>query len=448
MHNYLGKIVGLFFLVCGLATPTSAALKDASEFVLDNGMQVIVIPNHKAPIIHHAVLYKVGSIDEPEGKGGLAHLTEHLMFRGTHKFKDGKFNQLIENNGGLSNAGTSHDFTYYYQFLNIKSLELAMYLESDRMTGLDFSDDAFNFERKIVYQERQQRMNSDTASGFWEKFNRFYFGNNPYGRPVAGTQKEIASLSKEDVMDFYHKYYTPNNAILILSGDIDVDVAKELAQKYYGGIKAQELESAKQVTVKNLSAMQQKPISISGAQADVSVNRMVGQYILPHFSGADKEIYALMLYSQWLGEGVNSLLYQELVEKQKLAVSVGTEFSYLSRGNSLFYFYSYFKNTSDAEKIKQAFTKMLKTSEAKITEKKLQELKEKILAGQIYHNDNPADASNIVLNWLSAGYSLQDMKNFEENINNLTLNDIKQVIKKLQEIYPSWGIISPLGGAA
>ena len=423
-----------------------AVFEKAETFYLDNGMQVVVVPNHKAPIVYHAVLYKVGSIDEATGKGGLAHLTEHLMFRGTHHFPDGKFNKLIENNGGRSNAGTSHDYTYYHQFLNIKSLELAMYLEADRMKGLALSDEVFSQERKIVYQERQQRLNASVDSDFWEKFNKFYYGDNPYGNPISGTENEINSLSISDVNNFYDKFYAPNNAILILSGDIDVNTAKNLAQKYYGSIKPSKISNKEFLALLNLDKLQKQDTVISTKQEDVSVNRAIARYAFPRFSGDDKKLYSLILYSQWLGDGVNSLLYKELVEKQKISVSTNVDFSFLSRGNPLLTFSTYLKKESDFSKLQKSFYSVLKSSQKQLNAKIVSEMKEKILSGLIYQNDNPAHAANIIIEWLSAGYTLDDIKNFEKNINDVTTKDIQDVINDITKIYPVWGVVSPLGG--
>ena len=238
-----------------------AAFSHAEEFSLSNGMQVIVIPNRKAPIVQQVVLYKAGSIDEPKGKGGIAHLPEHLMFRGTYKFKDGKFDELIEFNGGKSNAATSQNYTYYYQLLNIKALELAMFLESDRMHGLKISDDLFKSERDVVFQERKQRMNSDTTSDFWEQYNKLFWGNCPYGESISGTENEIKNITITDIKDFYKKFYTPNNAILILSGDIDKVTAQTLAEKYFGSLKSQVLKKQTNPEVCEISKQKEKVIT-------------------------------------------------------------------------------------------------------------------------------------------------------------------------------------------
>ena len=229
------KLINILFLLTMLAFGNSAQAKlfNGEEFYLDNGLRVIVIPNHRAPIVKHMVWYKAGSIDEPLGKGGEAHLLEHLMFRGTRKIKGNRFNEIMEANGAESNAFTSTDMTAYHQGLDISRLELAMFLEADRMQNLEISDKDFALERDIVFQERKQRIDNNPAAYFGEALRRSLWLDHPYARPVTGMPEEILALTKEDVEAFYNKFYAPNNAVLVLSGDIDVKTAKLLAEKYY-----------------------------------------------------------------------------------------------------------------------------------------------------------------------------------------------------------------------
>ena len=201
----------------------------------------MVIPNHKAPIVKHMVWYKAGSADEPHGRGGTAHLLEHLMFRGTKKVKDGKFNDIVNRNGGESNAFTSLDYTAYHQFWDISRLELAMFLEADRMQNLRITPEAFAKERDIVYQERRQVVDNNPLSYFGESLRKLLWQNHPYGLSVGGTPEDIMAITQADVEDYYQRFYAPNNAILVLAGDIDVPTAKVLAEKYYGGVKARNI---------------------------------------------------------------------------------------------------------------------------------------------------------------------------------------------------------------
>lgn len=429
---------------CVLSTNVFAALNHAEEFYLDNGLQVVVIPNHKAPIVKQIIMYKVGRIDEPLGKGGIAHFLEHLMFRGTHKFADGQFEKLIEENGGVSNAATSHDYTYYYQFLSVDRLELAMYLEADRMTGLKISDKAFTKEKEVVFQERQQRLNASPSSKFWEKYNRYLWNGSLYGEPVSGTSKEIRNITKQDVMDFYRQYYVPNNAVLILSGDIDVETAKELAQKYYGKIASRTIEKKNEAVSLAGGEFMQSESEIISRQQDVKVLRMAGSYLLSHYQGNDASLYSLILLSDYLSGSVNSPVYQKMIEKNHWAISAETDFDYLNRGNSIFGTYAYFQDPQNKLKIKNTFKGIFKETLDKLTEKELEKTKERLLAGMTYHYDNPSDAADIVLKWLGAGYSLADIQQFEENINKVTLQQVLENMAMINRLYPVWGELQPL----
>ena len=210
---------------------------DIQDFYLKNGLQVVVLENHKAPIVKQMLFYKVGAADEKKGKGGIAHLLEHLMFRGTTKVKSTDFNKLSEKNGVESNAFTSQDVTAYHQLADISKLELLMLLEADRMQNLKLNEDDFVTERDIVFQERKQRVDNNPSAKFFEMVNNVLWQEHPYANPVTGYDDEIMGLSKDDALDFYNNFYVPNNALLVLAGDIDVITAKKLAEKYYGKLK-------------------------------------------------------------------------------------------------------------------------------------------------------------------------------------------------------------------
>ncbi len=443
MHKLIGKII-ICIVLFGISHPAKAALDNAQEFFLDNGLQVIVIPNHKAPIVKQVVLYKVGRVDEPVGKGGIAHFLEHLMFRGTHKFTDGKFNELIEKNGGISNAATSHDFTYYYQFLSVDRLELAMYLEADRMTGLNITDDVFTKEKNVVLQERNQRLSADTTKLFWEKYEKLLWDESLYGEPVSGTDEEIKNISKQDILDFYNKYYAPNNAVLILSGDIDIETAKDLAQKYYGKIKTHSKIEREDKSITNTSEYYHNVYDLTSRRKDVKISRLVGCYHLSHFDGKNPLLYAMIVLENYLSGSISSPVYQQMILQKHLAVSAATSFNYLRRGSSTFSMYAYFQRPENASKIKEAFVQNLKATLKKLTPQELEKVKKRILAGIIYQNDNPSDAAEIVVRWLGTGYSLQDIQNFEKNINAVTLEQVRDYVKTLQDMYPFWGVLMPL----
>lgn len=444
MFNRIRDIIGILFFCCWVACPAKAALKDAEEFFLDNGLQVVVVSNHKAPIIKHVLLYKAGRVDEPYGKGGIAHLLEHLMFRGTKKFKDGKFNQLIENNGGESNAATGHDYTYYHQFLNIDRLELAMYLEADRMTGLSFDDKTFEKERGVVYQERQERFNSNSTRDFWEKTDQLFWRDSLYGKPIGGTSEEIKNITKQDVLDFYQNFYAPNNAVLVLSGDIDVETARDLAQKYYGKIPSRTIGKKGNISEMDNREYRLGTYSINAKRNDLKFGRLSGRYLFPRFRGDEQSLYAMVILAEYLGNSVVSPLYKKLRLNQQLATAFDVSYDFLSQGNSVFALSAYFKKAGDESKIQDAFMSTLAETINKMTEKDLEQTKKRLLAGIIYNYDNPSDAANIIISWLGAGYTLKDIQSYEENIKKTTLSQVKTCASTLLEYHPLWAVITPI----
>ena len=214
----------LSFLICLLfmsgVSMADARLFAMEEFYLDNGLRVIVINNAKAPIVKQMLWYKAGSIDEPLGKGGTAHLLEHLMFRGTEKISGSDFNKILEKNGADVNAFTAQDVTSYHAFIDVSRLELALLMEADRMNGLHLTPENFALERDIVYQERMQVVENNPSAPFKENLQRALWQNHPYARPITGEAEEILSLTQKDVEDFYRRFYSPENAVLVLSGDV------------------------------------------------------------------------------------------------------------------------------------------------------------------------------------------------------------------------------------
>ena len=195
----------LIFMLVFAPFEGRARLFGAQSFVLDNGLEVVFIPNRRAPIVKQMLWYKSGSVDEAPGKGGSAHLLEHLMFRGTEKISGQAFNRLMEENGAESNAFTSTDVTSYHQFLDVSRLEPAMFAEADRMRNLKISDEVFALERDIVFQERKQRIDNNPTAQFSEEIRRVLWQDSPYGRPVTGTEEEILNLSKDDIEAYYRR---------------------------------------------------------------------------------------------------------------------------------------------------------------------------------------------------------------------------------------------------
>ena len=400
---------------------TNAITFAMEEFFLNNGMQVVVIENHKAPIVKHMVFYKVGAVDEPRGKGGIAHLLEHLMFRGTKKVKGQEFNRIMEQNGAESNAFTSQDVTAYHQFLDISLLELAMFLEADRMKNLKISDNDFETERDIVFQERKQRVDNNPSAKFYEMVRRALWGNHPYGNPVTGLDDEIKNLSRKDAVEFYEKYYSPNNAVLVLSGDVKVDEAKRLAEKYYGNLKPVEFERTKIDDLpKNFE------IRLKTKMDEVKLGRLIKMMAVPSFIQDKNKAYALEVLSEYLSQDENSPLYQKLVASDKKALNVSAYYDGISRSFASFVFSAVPVDKPD-ENFEKAIEKAWKFAIEKLDEKELEKTKQKMLSDLVYMKDNPSTLAQTA-GWMAAsGVGIDELQNYENNIKNVSLNDVKNV---------------------
>lgn len=443
MLNNILRIVTLL-MVFGLSKGAQAQLLGAQEFFLANGMQVIVVPNHKAPIIKHMVWYKSGSIDEPIGKGGVAHLLEHLMFRGTDKIKGNSLNQLLEENGAESNAFTSLDMTAYHQFLDISRLELAMFLEADRMQNLKISEQDFALERDIVFQERKQVVDNNPAAYFGENLRRSLWQEHPYGRPITGTEEEILSLTKADVEDFYNKYYAPNNAILVLSGDIDMPTAKKLAEKYYGGLKQKSKFERK--TLPKLEASYKGKIEMS--RPKINAWRVSKSFAAPSYNLEPEAIYDLSVLSAYLGEGETSKLYKKLVLEQKKALSVSTYYDAASRSYGTFSISAIPQKGVNAEELLQAIDVAWDEAIAELNFDEIAKVKQKMLAGLVYLRDNPNDAAMIVGSMAVVGMPLTEIEAQEDKIHAVDYKKVKLQAAKLRQQTPQiTGVLKPEGGA-
>ena len=429
------------FLV--LACSVKAKTFKAEEFVLDNGLQVVVVENHKAPLIKHMVWYKVGAVDEYLGKGGSAHLLEHLMFRGTNNVSGEEFNQIMDNNGVVSNAFTSFDVTVYHQFADISRLEALMALEADRMRNLNFTSEDFAAEKKIVFQERKQVVENNPAHAYNEHFNLLFWGNSPYGRPITGLSEEIEQLKYKDTTDFYRRYYAPNNAILILSGDIDFITAKKLVSKYYGNIPAVNIAQRQtNINDENFNiTLQMKLPEIASPRVDI-------RYMLPPHKQLGDKIYDYLVLAEYLGGGETSELYRNLVLEKKKAVSVSAGYNYVTRTNSVMavsIIPSSLSALQDNELL-QDFQEALQKARKELNDKRIEQIKRKMTADLIYMNDNPEDAANWIGYMLANDFSLNDVQDYEDKIKAVQKSGVLTALDSMMNASQAVGILLPEKG--
>src|SRR5262244_613188 len=294
---------------------------EVANFTLANGLEVVVIPDHRTPVVTHMIWYKVGSADETPGKSGLAHFLEHLMFKGTAKNPAGRFSQTLATIGGQENAFTTADYTAYFQRIAKEYLPLVMEFEADRMTGLVLTDDNVLPERDVVLEEFNMRVANSPDARLGEQVAAALYLNSPYGRPVIGWRQEIEKLTREDALAFYRRFYTPNNAVVVVAGDVTGDEVKRLAEKTYGKV-ARVAEVPPRVRPQEPIPVAVRQLTMADARvAQPSLQR---SYLVPSAATAKPgEAEALDVLSHILGNGSTCRLYRVLVAEKNIATSAG-----------------------------------------------------------------------------------------------------------------------------
>ncbi len=419
-----------FFLIllCSVwAVGAVAKVAEIETFKLENGLEVAVIENHKAPVVLQMLYYKTGSVNDPKGKGGIAHLLEHLMFRGTTRVADKEFNRLTDLYGAENNAYTTYNETGYYEFADVSKLELMMALEADRMVNLDFSEEAFAAERDIVLEERMQRFESNPAPLFYENVNRLLWQDNPRGNPVSGSPAEIKAQTSADARAFYRKWYRPDNALLVLSGDISLKEAKILAKKYYGGLKG--------------VAPLAQPSPAAGRAAETTVTMKLKGVTQPRYVSAirldagaltKKDALALSLLAEYLAGDDTAYLYDKLVYQDKVLLAVALDVSYDEKTGGAAAFYA---TPADGRFGAQKLTGILKqeteTGIAALTAEKLEQIKNQALSDVIYLQENPESAARFAGGLLLAGYTPDEAENYDAALKAVTLEDVRTAWQKV-----------------
>jgi zinc protease len=400
----------------------------ASTFHLDNGMQVVVIPDHRAPVVTHMVWYKNGSADDPEGKSGIAHFLEHLMFKGTTKHPKGKFSNLVSELGGQENAFTSYDYTAYFQKIAKEHLETMMSFEADRMTNLVLSDEDVIPERDVVLEERRMRTDSDPSSQLSESLSATLYVNHPYGLPIIGWQHEIATLDRQDALNYYGRFYTPANAILVVAGDITEPEVKSLATATYGQIPARG-EAPKRTRKIEPPIPAARRVEL----ADPKVEQPSFQryWLVPsHVSAQDSEPYALELLAQILGGGGASRLFRALVQDQELATNAGSWYMGDAVDLTRFAVYALPREGVELKTLEKATEAVIAKLIEDLSERELTRAKTQLIADTIYARDSHATLARMYGSTLAVGGAVKDVENWPARIDAVTLDDVTAVAKK------------------
>jgi zinc protease len=411
------------------AQPSHSKDFGASSFELDNGMQVLVIPNTKVSAVSHMVWYRVGAIDEPLGKSGIAHFLEHIMFKGTPRYEKGAFSKIISKSGGDDNAFTSYDYTAYYQNISRSKLEMVMDMEADRMDNLLFDKKEILTERDVVIEERSSRVDNKPQSLIAEQMRSALYRNHPYGTPLIGWKHEIASLTLEDAKDWYEKYYAPNNAILVVSGDITKDELKPLAEKYYG--KAKPKEIPKRVNVKEPEPL--SAINVTLHDEKVAHPEWRRYYLAPSQNTSDKEhSFPLILLSYILGESNTSRLYQNLVVDKQVATSISTYYNDLQLGKSIFTIYAMPSEKSNLKIIEKEIENQIgDIIENGVTKDELERAKKALIAETIYAREDLKTLAYLFGQMMVVGVGMDYANDWEKNVDKVSSKQVQNAAREV-----------------
>ncbi len=408
----------------------------AQSFLLQNGMEVVLINNNKMPVISHMVWYKIGAADEMPGKSGIAHFLEHLMFKATTNYKSGEFSRKIAQIGGNDNAFTNTDYTAYYQNIPKEKLEMVMQLEADRMHNLTFNANEVHKERDVILEERRSRIDNDPHAQLQEQMKALLFLNHPYHRPLIGWYHEMAALNVEDAQNWYKNYYNPANAILVVSGDITLATLKPLAEKYYGKLKP----GAKAVRNNFIQEPEHiAPRNVSLTTPQVKQEELMRYYLAPsRIYGKCEYSYALVLLSYIMGQSDASLLYQDMVVKNKKSVEVSSYYEDLSKGPAIFAFRIIPANNvklAEAESLlNENIARVIKNG---VDEQDLVRAKKAIIAESIYAREDLKSLANIYGAAVALGLGTDYVENWDKEINAVTPAQIKLAAKYVFDIKQS-----------
>ncbi len=409
------------------AAQGEAAAVKASRYTLTNGLTLVVIPDHRAPVVTHMVWYRVGGADDPPGLSGAAHFFEHLMFRGTKEVPNGELSKIVARNGGQDNAQTTEDFTVYFQRIAKDRLPLVMGLEADRMTGLDLSDSNVVTERNVVLEERHLRIDSNPQALAEEQLDAALHLSHPYGRPVIGWEAEISTMNRAQAMDFYQRHYAPNNATVMVVGDVDPEAVRKLAQEKYGGVPMHALAPRVDEPPPPRLAETRIDFHLAGVRLPVFMR----EYRVPSYAKAPKGgAEALDLLAEILGGGPTSRLYRALVLDKKLAVDVNAFYQGHVRGPAELGVFVVPRDGVSFESVETEVDRVLNEAMGHPPQAdELQRAKTKMIADHTYQSDNQFLLAQDYGTGLSIGLSIADVEDWPNRIRSVTAADVATAAK-------------------
>ncbi len=401
-----------------------------TEFTLENGLQVIVIEDHRAPVVLHAIGYRVGGADEVQGKTGLAHFFEHLMFKGTTKYPKDSFDRLLDENGAERNAFTTPDVTVYHERAHVSLLGLMMDLEADRMQNLVLTDTVFETERKVVQEERRQQTESSAYATAGERIGAALFRVHPYGRPVVGLPEDVAALTRTDAESFYRAHYMPGNAIVMVVGDVRPNEVRKLAERHYG--------SLKNLAPVPLRQRPEEPLRANPERLDLKDSRIsdplfIRRYLVPSRGAMPaREVAALNILSVILGGNTESRFEKQLVVANREAAAADAEYSGQSIAYGTYQIYGVPTPGQDVLELEKHMDAMLQDIvENGVKPEELDWARNTALASYIYALDNPTSFAMMIGLAVAMGEDRKNIYNGDTEISQVTREDVQRAATRV-----------------
>jgi len=432
------KRIRFFLLVVFLLFPFAVFAKEVKEYKLENGLKVLIVEEHKAPVATFQIWYRTGLYDEPIGKSGLSHLLEHMMFKGTSKYGPSVFSKIVQKNGGIDNAYTTKDYTVYFELFSSDRINLSIDLEADRMQNLTLDPKETLLERSVVMEERRLRYEDDPQNSLFEEIVAASFKVHPYQKPVIGWMSDLKSIENDDLNNYYKTYYSPSNAIIVVVGDVKVNEIIERIKKSFGNIPSGTLKKNM-----NFSEPEQRGERRVILKKEAELPYLLVAFHTPSFPHEDS--YALDVLSLMLAGGKSSRLYRSLVYEQKIALDIDAEYDGMNRDPFLFFIDATVSPGKDINDVESAlYTEIEKIGKELPSGKEVQKAKNQIessfIMGQdsIYLEGMKYGIFEMIGNW-------KLIERYLEGIRTVTTEDVTRVAKKyLKEDNRTVGILVPV----
>ena len=399
---------------------------DLSTFRLDNGLDIVVIPDRRVPVVTHMVWYRNGSADDPLGESGIAHFLEHLMFKGTERHPAGEFSKVVSALGGQENAFTSYDYTAYFQRVAPAHLGRMMEFEADRMSGLNFDEDVVAPERDVVLEERRMRVETDPSAQLSEAMAASLFVHHPYGIPIIGWMHEIEELDRRAALDYYGRFYCPDNAILVVSGDVTDTEVVRLAEETYGR-NIPRGEQPRKRRPREPEPRAARAISVADSRVEQPTSQRL--YLVPSSkTAAGRESHTLEVLAEALGGGPTSFLYRRLVMERGRAVNVGSWYMGSAIDDTRFAIYGVPAEGVTLDALEAEIDEAVAAARDSLDELSIERAKTRLIAETIYSLDSQSSLARIYGSALAIGETLDDVRSWPSHIRAVTRDDIVAAI--------------------